>query len=283
MTSPYAPVLSPFHHEPLRIADDTYVIRYLAGEGTPAPVNVYINSMVIRGREPIVVDTGLAVNRERWFKDVLSIVEPEDVRWIYISHDDHDHTGNLVEALERFPNATLVGTWFQAERLTGDMNLPFPRMRWLNDGESFDAGDRVIAAIRPPIYDSPTTRGLYDTKTGVYWAGDAFGTPVLGPTSDTRELDPIFWKEGMSMFNRMVAPWVAVADQAKFDAQVARLARLGIETIASGHGPAIFGAAVEEALTAVHEIPSQPEAPLPTQAELDVMLAAAGAPLQAAA
>jgi hypothetical protein len=36
----YAP-LAPFrHHEPLRIAEDTYLIRQLMGEGTPAPFSV---------------------------------------------------------------------------------------------------------------------------------------------------------------------------------------------------------------------------------------------------
>ena len=26
---------------------------------------------------------------------MFSIVEPDDVRWVFLSHDDHDHTGNL--------------------------------------------------------------------------------------------------------------------------------------------------------------------------------------------
>ena len=33
-------------------------------------------------------------------------------------------------------------------------------------GAAFDAGDRKLAAIRPPVFDSPTTRGLYDPSSG---------------------------------------------------------------------------------------------------------------------
>jgi flavorubredoxin len=163
--------------EPERVAPDTYVIRQLAGEGV-APVAVHLNSMVITGDEPVIVDTCPSMTREAWMETVFSIVDPADVRWIYISHDDHDHIGNLPQVLELAPQATLVSTWFMVERLAADVALPLDRMRWVNDGESFSVGDRELVAVTPPIYDSPTSRGLFDPKTGVYWAVDALGNPL---------------------------------------------------------------------------------------------------------
>ena len=41
---------------------------------------VYINSLVITGREPIIVDTGTSLNRDRWLEQVWSVVDPKDVR-----------------------------------------------------------------------------------------------------------------------------------------------------------------------------------------------------------
>mgnify|MGYP003296853863 CR=1 FL=1 len=32
----------------------------------------------------------------QFLADVFSIVEPEDVRWIFLSHDDVDHSGGKV-------------------------------------------------------------------------------------------------------------------------------------------------------------------------------------------
>ena len=43
--------------ETQRIAPDTHVVRHLMGEGV-APVAVHVNSMVITGAEPVIVDTG---------------------------------------------------------------------------------------------------------------------------------------------------------------------------------------------------------------------------------
>ena len=116
-----------------RITPDTHLIRQLWGEGV-SPIAVFINSMVITGAEPVVVDTGTKISGKDWMNAVFSIVEPEDVRWIYLSHEDHDHTGNLVEMLDRCPNAKLVTTGFMVERFT-DYMLPIDRMIWVNDGD----------------------------------------------------------------------------------------------------------------------------------------------------
>src|SRR5437588_2580194 len=80
--------------QPYKVAKDTWVIPELF----PAPMvgNLYINTMVITGEQPVIVDTGSALVREQWLEKVWSVVEPADVRWIFISHDDGDHVGNLL-------------------------------------------------------------------------------------------------------------------------------------------------------------------------------------------
>ena len=130
------------------------------------PVTVTLNSMVIRAAEPVVVDTGVAENREQYLTDVFSLVDPEDIRWVFISHDDVDHTGNLNALMEAAPNATVIINWFMQERMGATLEVSPLRQRWVGDGELIDVGDRVLATVRPPVYDSPTTRGLYDPSTG---------------------------------------------------------------------------------------------------------------------
>ena len=116
---------APARHEPLRIADDTWVIQATLGEGE-APLVVHLNSMVITGAEPIVVDTGAPIHRDQYLDDLFGIVDPEDVRWVFISHDDSDHHGNLHEVMDACPNATLVANWFLCERLKAERAAPAP-------------------------------------------------------------------------------------------------------------------------------------------------------------
>ncbi|MGH8981987.1 MAG: MBL fold metallo-hydrolase, partial [Acidimicrobiales bacterium] len=156
---------------PTEVAPSTFVVHEVQ-HALGQPLSVFINSLVITGDEPVLVDTGSLRNRRAWLEDVFGLVDPATVRWVFISHEDADHVGNLDEVMERCPQATLVCSWALTERHTNAFNFPLDRCRWLDDGTSFDAGDRQLRLVRPPIYDAPTTRGLFDTTTGVYWASD---------------------------------------------------------------------------------------------------------------
>jgi flavorubredoxin len=253
---------------PTQIAPETFVIHDHVGEGQ-APVLVPLNTMVIRGAEPVVIDTGVADNRDRYFEDLFSIVEPNDIRWVYISHDDIDHTGNLNELMSLAPNATLVVNWFLQERMGAELAVSPLRQRWVVDGESFDVGDRTLAAVRPPVYDSPTTRGLYDATTGVYWTSDAFGAPMITPIVDAADLPAEMFELGMASFNRYVAPWIEIAREDAFQASVDRVAALTPTTFAGCHSPVIRGPLVDRAIDVMRRSPSAEILPMADQSVLD--------------
>ncbi len=259
---------------PTQIAKDTFVIHDHTGEGV-APVMVPVNSMVIRGEQPTIVDTGFADNRDQFLADVFSLVDPEDIRWLFISHDDVDHTGNITSLMEAAPNATLVINWFMMERMGTTLEVPPHRWRWVRDGESIDAGDRTLLALRPPVFDSPTTRGLFDSSTGVYWGSDSFATPMLTPSNTVDDFDPNFWADGMAMFHQYVSPWYTMLDDDKYQRSVDRIERLGVQAIAGCHTPAIGGAHVGAAFHQIRTFASVTVPAEPGQEVLDMMLAGA--------
>jgi flavorubredoxin len=254
--------------EPTRIAPETFLIHDHQGEGT-APVCVALNSMVIRAAEPVVIDTGVAANRERYLADVFGLVEPEDVRWVFLSHDDVDHTGNVNELMARCPNATLVLNWFMVERMAASLEVHPARQRWVGDGEALPVGDRVLRAVRPPVFDSPTTRGLYDPTTGVYWASDSFAAPMPVPVRTADDLDEAAWIDGMAMFDHYVSPWLTLVDDARFQATVDRVAALAPTVMAGCHTPVIAGERVGAALAAARLLPGRTVPPQPDQAVLE--------------
>ena len=262
---------TPELHDPYRIAPDTWVIPETlpAAPGTVVPVN----SMVVTGAEPVIVDTGNELSRESWMNAVFSLVDPTDVRWVFLSHDDHDHVGNLLPVLDACPNATLVTNWFTVERLQRALPLPLHRSRWLNDGDTFDAGDRTFVVKVPPVWDSPTTRGLYDSKSGVYWAVDSFACLLPGHVTDTGEIPPELWRESFLLSNRVGAPWHTLLDITKFDRHVDEVAALGMTTVASAHATTLRGGDLDEAFRLIRQIARMDPVPLPGQAELDAILA----------
>jgi flavorubredoxin len=244
---------------PLRVAPDTFVIQDHVGEHVE-PMVVHLNSMLIRGEQPVVVDTGVPDNRTQYLNDLFGLVEPEDVRWVFLSHDDIDHYGNVQAVMDACPNATLITSWFTMQRIGHELAVPPFRMRWLADAEPLDIGDRYIVATRPPLFDSPTTRGLFDTLTSVYWGADCFAAPVERPTYNVAEMPLDAWSDGFTLFQQ----WNATVDA---------FAALGVTTIASTHGPALHGANVAAAIDLLRSLPSIPVAPQPGQELLDMIVA----------
>jgi flavorubredoxin len=269
-----------YHQDPTEIGPDTYVVHEVQ-HALGQPLSVYVNSAVILAEQPVFIDTGSRRNQRSWLEDAFTLVDPQAVRWVFVSHEDADHVGNLDEVMAACPNANLVCSWALTERYTNAYEFPLERCRWMDDGITFDVGDRQIIVLRPPLYDSPTTRGLLDTKTGVYWAVDTFATPVPGGEGaenlprTVAELDAEFWTHGMTMFAfNALAPWLRLVDQDRFGAEVDRLSDLQISTIISAHSPTITGSKVAEALAKLRELPIAECPPAPDQAVLDMILAA---------
>jgi len=274
----FAPIAPTVRAEPEQVGPDTWVIHHVQ-EALGQPLFVYLNSMVIKGAEPVIVDTGTIGNRTQWLEDVFAIVDPADVKWVFLSHDDVDHTGNLELVLEACPNATLVSSWAITERHTNAFNFPLERCQWINHGESFEAGDRTLTAIRPPLYDSPTTRGLFDSKTGVYWGVDSFACPMPGAViENAADFDAGFWAEGMAMFMyHALSPWLSIVDPVKYAAECDRVQGLGAKTIATAHSPVISDAQSDKAFQIMRDLPSVTAPPCPDNNVLQAILGAAGA------
>jgi len=257
--------------QPEPVAPETWLIPTLAAE--PSGAFVGAHSLVIRGAEPMIIDTGCSLVRDAWLEKVWSVVDPADVRWIYLSHDDHDHLGNLFPVLDACPNATLIASFPIVNRLAGDIELPLERMRWLNDGESLTLPDRTLTAVRPPLFDSPSTRALFDESTGVLWGVDSFASLFPGAVYDARDIPADLFDSSFLSFNVDNTPWLEWVDPNKFAAHVAASAALEPRVLTSAHGPVYRDAAVADVYERTVTLAGRAPVPAPDQSILEMLLA----------
>ena len=258
---------------PVPVAPETFLIPNLAAAGPD--VFVPVNSLLIRGEEPIIVDTGAPVHRERWLQAVFSLVDPEDVRWVFLSHDDGDHTGSLHQVLEACPAATLVTNFFATERLNLERELPLERLIWREPTETFEAGDRRLRLLIPPIFDGPTTRGLFDERTGVLWSVDSFAALTTGAVHHVEEVPQDLYQESFAMFNSLVSPWHQWLDPVAYNRHVDTVEALRPGAVASAHGPILRGGAIHDAFDGVRALAGRPRAVPPGQPLLDELVSGA--------
>jgi flavorubredoxin len=259
--------------QPYKIAEETFVIPW-ALEAPPVG-HFPMNSMVIRGAEPVLVDTGAPAVRSQWLEAAWSVVDPLDVRWVFLTHDDRDHAGNLLAVLAACPNATLLTTWFSIGRMAEEWETPINRCRFMIDGDTVDVGDRTLVAKRPPLYDNPTTRALFDPKTNVVWAVDTFATNVPNPMPESAGLSADEFRDGQFFGGRLVSPWVALLEGRKFRAVVDDFQRLDAEVIAGCHSPVLRRPQIAEAFDLLRQLPEIPPWSEFTQADLDQWMAIA--------
>ncbi|MEO0400733.1 MAG: MBL fold metallo-hydrolase [Pseudomonadota bacterium] len=260
---------------PLKLDDDTWLI----GNRNAPPgedIGVAVQSMLILGDEPVLVDTGEQADAENWLRDASAIVDPKDVRWIFLTHEDLDHAGNVLKMLELAPKATLVTTWFACERFSHGQSFPMDRVRWVRDGEFFDVGDRRLRAITPPLVDGPTTRGLLDEKSRIYWAADAFSCPSSKHAPTANDMSDEEWIEGFRLLGPRTSPWVEYTSQEILGGLVSKLAAVEPSWIATCHGPPMQRPAIDRALRETPKIAGLAPATEPDNEALLAMLAETG-------
>lgn len=235
-----------------------------------------VNSFVLHAEQPVVVDTGLSTPDKDFVSELSEVIAPEDVRWIWITHPDRDHTGGLWSLLEAAPQARIVTTFIGVGIMSTEWAVPMDRVYLLNPGQRLDVGDRTLTGYRPPLFDNPATVGLLDDKTGMLLSSDCFGGPMASPEiatgSDVRLVTEEDRRAAQLLWAAIDSPWVRSVDRSKYGATVDAIRGLDPSAILSTHLPPAVGLndALFEVLT---EAPDGPEVVGPDQQALEALLA----------
>lgn len=202
-----------------------------------------INAFVLRAAEPVLVDTGQPLLSDEFMARLSSIIDPEDLRWLWLTHDDQDHIGSLYRLLDEVPHLRVITTFLAAGKLSLLRPLPPDRIYLLNPGQSLSVGDRTLTAVRPPTYDSPETTGFYDPRSGAFFSADCFGALMSEPAEDAAQVESPALREGMITWATVDSPWLHSIDRDKFADTLNLVRDMSPKVICSSHLPAARGMA----------------------------------------
>lgn len=233
-----------------------------------------INAFVIRGTEPVLVDTGLVALQQDFMARLSEAIDPADLRWIWLTHTDADHVGNLAAVLDAAPQARVVTTFLGMGKLML-LGLPVERVHLLNPGQELDAGDRSLRAISPPTFDAPETTGLFDTTTRALFSADCFGALMAEPAETAEAMPADALREGGVGWAAVDAPWLHGTDRAQLAARLNAMRELAPEAILGSHLPPARGTMLGSLADNIVAAADGPAFVGPDQAALEAMMSAA--------
>jgi flavorubredoxin len=231
-----------------------------------------VNAFVIHSTEHVLVDTGMAAVGTDFMRELKSVIDPREIRWIWITHADMDHLGNFQAVLKAAPNARVVTTYIGMAKM-GLHGFPLDRVFLLNPGQTLEVGDRKLLAIKTPTFDAPETTGLYDPATSTLISADSFGAILEKPVDNAAEINSAKLRDGGTLWASIDAPWLGVTDPQKFNTTLKKIDELDASTILSSHLPVAKGMSktLLEILANAYQAPTFVG---PDQAALEKMMAA---------
>lgn len=234
---------------------------------------VPINAFVIKGSEPILVDTGAVVQNGAFMPALQSVIDPAELRWIWLTHPDFDHMGSLQQLLTENPRIKVLTTFLGVGIMGLSSPLPLDRVWLVNPGETVTVGDRTLTAVRPPVFDNPSTTGFYDATSGAFFSSDCFGALLSQDApQNAAELSDSDLRDGQVFWATVDSPWLHKADRVALARELDGIRKMAPQMVLSSHLPAAPGRMVERMLSTLAEAPGAQPFVGPNQAALEQML-----------
>lgn len=231
-----------------------------------------VNAFVIKGSEPILVDTGAAVENEEFMSALRSIIDPGELKWIWLTHTDFDHMGSLHQLLAENPQLRVMTTFLGMGIMGLSAPLPMDRVHFVNPGEKIAVGNRTLTAVRPPVFDNPSTTGFYDDKSGAFFSSDCFGALLQAVPQSAADLSDTDLRDGQVFWATVDSPWLHKVDRDALASELDGIRKMAPKMVLSSHLPAAPVHMTERLLGSLAAAPGAQPFVGPNQATFEQML-----------
>ena len=244
----------------------------------PTVGNLAVNSYLIRGKEPTLIDTGITPEVTEFDVALRDLIDPSEIRWIVVTHADRDHVGALGRLLTEAPNATVVTSLVTFGVMSvGSEPIPPERALVVRDGSTHDIGDRTLRAVRPPLFDNPGTLAFFDPKQRILFSSDCFGAPFSTPEAvlaeDVAAIPDDELAPAQLLWGSVDSPWAHFVEETRLADNLNRFLQDRPDKVLSTHLPPIHGD-LDRHVQTLTKLPSSTPYVTADQAALDAFMAA---------
>ena len=140
------------------------------------PNGISYNSYVIVDEKIAIMDMVDKRAAREWFAKLDEILGNRQPDYLIISHMEPDHSANLSEVLEKYPDIKLVSNAKLFGMLPNFFEVPTEdRNITVKEGDTLELGNHTLRFIMAPMVHWPEVMVTYETAEKILFSADAFG------------------------------------------------------------------------------------------------------------
>lgn len=219
-------------------------------------VRVYV---LVNAGCPLVFDAGSHLHNGPIMTALKKLVGPTGPAYVFLTHTELPHTGNIKAILDTWPACRLV----VSSGILPHVELPWwvreDQVQFAQAGTVETFGGRPIAFMDGILKDQPGTQWMYDARTQTLFTADALGYlfPATADALFDDEIDNGVQQEWLKRYHESAFRFLPMVNGARVNADMARVfAKRPLQVIAPTHGNAIRGE-VQRCITRFHQAISE--------------------------
>lgn len=140
------------------------------------PNGMAYNSYVIIDEKIAVMDTVDIHFKEEWLSNIAEVLGERKPDYLVVQHMEPDHSANIKNFLEVYPDATIVGNAKTFAMIDQFFELdPSVKKMVVADKGTLELGKHVLTFVLAPMVHWPEVMVTYDSTDKVLFSADGFG------------------------------------------------------------------------------------------------------------
>ncbi len=140
------------------------------------PLGMAYNSYVIMDEKIAVMDTVEQNYGDDWLANLEKELAGRTPDFLVVQHMEPDHSANIVNFMEKYPQATVIGSQMTFNFMKNFYGNAFEdRRRIVGEGDTVELGKHTLHFVTAPMVHWPEVIMTYDDADKVLFSADGFG------------------------------------------------------------------------------------------------------------
>ena len=132
------------------------------------------NSYVIMDDKIAIMDSVDAKFTDEWLANIDKVLNGRTPDYLIVSHMEPDHSANIDNLVNKYPNITVVGTMMAFKMMKQFFNNDYQKIV-VKEKDILNLGKHSLTFIMAPNVHWPEVMVTYDMNTKTLFSADAFG------------------------------------------------------------------------------------------------------------